>query len=582
MAGRWVARVLAVLVIAGVGFSGAVGPAAAHTPVLTSWELPLIGGSLLDASPGGERPEVPGEPAAAAADRATAPAAIVTPMVVSAAGNLHGKPIPIVIPRAALPWKFEIARGMAARFGEQAVAAAARQWDGIPGSRWATAYQGLTDVAEAAADGSSVIFLKHDCDAGIGGLAYWQTDGATIDQRYGTAAWYVTEVDIAVCSGITDTAGMRQTLAHEVGHAFGLGHFCEQTESCWQPGMGSSQKRCRVMYAWSNPCGRAVTDMEHSGAIHVYPRLERLAGPGRTETAARASYAAFARGTAATVVLARADQSAHGPLAGAAVSGSLAAPFLIGVPSDEGCVGGATAEELARVAAPRAQVVLVGDWPASCEDALLPWGLSIARVEGTSPVRLGVAVAEWLADAGRLGRTAFLVSTRADEHGHVPDGIAAGAAAGAHDAPVLFTEPDSLSEEVRAWLSRHPQIERVYLLGGRNALADEVAGDLSALNRTVDRVAGADRVGTAVALASRPELFADGSVVLAAAGSWADAVTGSAIGGRTTAPVLVTPPGGHPLVADWLRSRRPSGGIVVGGSAAVPFELQWRYSPLVR
>src|SRR3546814_1114007 len=61
---------------------------------------------------------------------------------------------------------------------------------------------------------------------------------------------------------------------------------------------------------------------ERTATVHSYPTIRRLSGPSRVETAARASFAAFGKNTAGAVVLARGDRSAHGPLAGAALSGA--------------------------------------------------------------------------------------------------------------------------------------------------------------------------------------------------------------------------------------------------------------------
>ncbi|MDQ3973951.1 MAG: hypothetical protein M3276_06385, partial [Actinomycetota bacterium] len=258
----------------------------------------------------GQRPHTADDPSGAV-DRVTAPRALVGPALVSATAVSGHAEMPLLLPRSALPWRFYVDRALAQRFGEAAVAGAAAQWDGIAGSRWATAYGGVVDGAGPAPDGRSVIFAKTDCPSGTAGYTYWQTDNARGDSRYGTAALYLVDVDVAVCGNVGDVPSLRAIVAHEVGHAFGLAHLCNPGESCHAPAMGTGHS-CRVMYWAPSPCRHAVNAAEHNGAIHVYPTLERLSGPTRIETAARASFASFGRFAAPAVVLARADRTAHG------------------------------------------------------------------------------------------------------------------------------------------------------------------------------------------------------------------------------------------------------------------------------
>lgn len=489
---------------------------------------------------------------------------------------------PIVWEATALPFRFSLDPALVARYGEGALVDGMRQWDGIAGSRWSVASAGVSAVGRGpVADGVSHLFLKTDCPAGIGGYAYRQTAGASADDRYGQVALYLQEADIAVCSAVT-AGRLRHVLAHEVGHVLGLDHLCDPGSECWKPGMGRGPHRCRLMYEGFAGCAAGVTAADEDAAVHLYPTLRRLAGPSRVETAARASYAAYAPGTASTIVMARADQGAHGPLAAAALAAVLGGPLLVGTPTAGTCLRGPARDELVRVAGRLARVVLVGDWPDRCTSELLALRLVPEQVAARDDVRLAVAVAERMKSAGRALPAALMVSRVPDAHGGLPDGVAAGAAGGVLGAPVLYSDSGALSGPVRDWLRRNRSIGTVYVMGGTATLSERVAEELLAAGVEVVRVAGPDRVATSLALAGRTEIFGTpAGLVLAAAGSWPDAVTASAVGGRTRAPVLLTPAAGDARVEDWLRSQHPVRGFVVGGRGVLPDTLKHRYARLV-
>lgn len=146
------------------------------------------------------------------------------------------------------------------------------------------------------------------------------------------------------------------------------------------------------------------------------------------------------------------------------------------------------------------------------------------------------------------------------------------------DGPLLFTPTEFLSSEVQAEIDRVlPPGGTVYLLGGSAALSEAVMAELQAAGYNVERLWGASRVETAVAVATKVhQLYAgDGRVGLARAdgpgtAGWADSVTGGGWAASAGTPILVTQTTSlHPAVANWLGSNPPTQTVLFGGTAAL-------------
>ena len=196
----------------------------------------------------------------------------------------------------------------------------------------------------------------------------------------------------------------------------------------------------------------------------------------------------------------------------------------------------------------------------------------VTRIDAAGPTDAALAVS-----AKRFAPDAapFAVLSRADVF---VDSLA-GAPLTA-DAPLLLTPPGALDDRVAAELARAlPASAGVYLLGGEAALSPAVAQSLSARGHRVTRLAGADRVGTALAVAEEVRRLHPGrTVALARASSpdanptaaWADSVTGGAWAASAGVPVVVTPTEAlHPAVASALSRWGVTRTVLLGGTAAL-------------
>ncbi|QBI19223.1 hypothetical protein ER308_06500 [Egibacter rhizosphaerae] len=157
-----------------------------------------------------------------------------------------------------------------------------------------------------------------------------------------------------------------------------------------------------------------------------------------------------------------------------------------------------------------------------------------------------------------------------------PDALAGGALAASHEGPLLLTEPDHLPGEVATRLEEL-DAERVLLLGGTRAVADEVEETIDEAVETVERVSGADRFATASMIAGEVDEQPD--EVLLARGqaadpraAWPDALAAGALLATDDepAPLLLTRQDDLPeatLAA--LEELAPARVTLLGGEAAI-------------
>lgn len=152
-----------------------------------------------------------------------------------------------------------------------------------------------------------------------------------------------------------------------------------------------------------------------------------------------------------------------------------------------------------------------------------------------------------------------------------PDALGGSALAVQTDSPVLMVPTTGLPEETKSELQRLKP-ERIVVLGGTRAVPDRIMelAEPYATTGVVDRIAGANRYETAVAISS--EFPADiGTVYIATGTDYPDALAGGAHAGRRGSPLLFTHPDGVPsVVRAELERLNPRKIVILGGTSAVP------------
>ncbi|WP_141494816.1 cell wall-binding repeat-containing protein, partial [Kytococcus schroeteri] len=149
-----------------------------------------------------------------------------------------------------------------------------------------------------------------------------------------------------------------------------------------------------------------------------------------------------------------------------------------------------------------------------------------------------------------------------------PDALAGASVASSKNAPLLLTRRDRLPAETREALAQIGP-RKVVILGGEKAVSREVAGQLAAGGRTVERVAGANRYATAARLTAGHDAPVD-TVYLASGQDYPDALTGAAVAGAQDAPLLLTRGDRLPTeTRKALQRMRPDRVVILGGRQVV-------------
>ncbi len=165
-----------------------------------------------------------------------------------------------------------------------------------------------------------------------------------------------------------------------------------------------------------------------------------------------------------------------------------------------------------------------------------------------------------------------LIATDAD----FADALSAGAVQGLLDAPLLLTAPQTLSPETAAEITRLGA-ESAIVFGGTEAVSTAVEAQLQGLGLTTERVMGATRIETAVAVQQRFFPTATAAVLARAFGSesdgtqaFADTVSVGVYATVANTPVLLTESDVlTSATATALADSTVDSVTVVGGTAAV-------------
>jgi putative cell wall-binding protein len=225
--------------------------------------------------------------------------------------------------------------------------------------------------------------------------------------------------------------------------------------------------------------------------------VQRIDGETRLETAIGISQTAFDRSD--NVVLARVDDFPDA-LAAGGLATELDAPVLL-TPTDG--LDDQVAEELERLGVQ--QAYLAGGPDALSEQVeadLSEMGIASTRLGGAERFETAALVAREIVEVGGpIGEAIVALGGGRTADDDWPDALASATLSGAIKAPVVLVAPEEVPEVTAEVLGDLlDEGDRVYIAGGTAAVGEGAQRGLDDAGYVTQRLAGADRYGTAVAV----------------------------------------------------------------------------------
>lgn len=239
-----------------------------------------------------------------------------------------------------------------------------------------------------------------------------------------------------------------------------------------------------------------------SAAPLPYEQVVRVAGDTAREAAIEVSQALHVPDSAGAVVLAREDTFPDA-LGASALTADVDGPLLLTPPNR---LADATRDEIARVLPDGGTVYLLGGELAlspQVERDLDDLGYRTPRFPGRDRVETAAMIARFVGEGSQDRVLLVRASGNPDlEQGWV-DSVSCGGFAASRQIPVLLTRSDQPTVDPETLRTIDVLgVRRVDICGGAQAIPESQATQLRGVGLRVERHAGADRAGTAVAVAA--------------------------------------------------------------------------------
>ncbi|MFE6963808.1 cell wall-binding repeat-containing protein [Agromyces sp. NPDC057679] len=284
--------------------------------------------------------------------------------------------------------------------------------------------------------------------------------------------------------------------------------------------------------------------------------VSRLQGADRYATAAAISKASYPTPGVPVVYVAAGLEFADA-LAAAPAAAHKGGPLLLSATSS---LPASTLAELKRLA-PK-QIVIVGGTGAIGGAVATALGkvAPTKRIGGADRYDTSRRIA---ADAFGSAKTAYVATGR-----DFPDGLSAGAAAGALDVPIVLVDGKARTAgTATVSLLKKLGVAEVRIAGGTGVVSSGVQSSLAAAF-TVKRYAGADRYSTSAAVNS--VFGTTANAYLATGAAFPDALSGAAAAGAAADPLLLTQPSCvPPVIRTAIYAKGTTAITLIGGMGAL-------------
>jgi len=310
----------------------------------------------------------------------------------------------------------------------------------------------------------------------------------------------------------------------------------------------------------------ATTTTTTTAPNQYNPKVSRIAGESRTQTAVGISQKAF--DYAETVVLTSGDAYADA-LAGVPLAYALDAPILL---TDGKTLSAHTSAEIYRLGAEN--VYILGGTASIgsvIENQLKSSGYAVTRIYGQTRFETAERIAAAMYELGAIkSNTVFFT------YGYnYPDALAISPVASMSGSPILYAPSSGSISDGSAAFVDMVNANNAVILGGTNAVGSDVEADIRSLGLMVNRCGGADRYETAINISAKYNALFDGDTVCFATGkNYPDALAGGVFAAKEASPVvLVDNSAKLSIIKDYVRTLSPDTAYVFGGTAVLPDAL---------
>jgi putative cell wall-binding protein len=297
--------------------------------------------------------------------------------------------------------------------------------------------------------------------------------------------------------------------------------------------------------------------------------ITRVAGENRFSTSAAVSMAAFPTAGSAKAVVLASGRNFPDALSGVPLATTTQGPLLL---TEKDAIPSEIVAEIQRVLPSGATIYILGGLSVitqGVQDQLGSLGYLVTRLSGNTRYETSRAISEKLTELrGGPSQAAYVVSGTS-----FADALSVSALAAFRNAPVVLTQPTSLSQAASDVLS-NPGVVVATIVGGTSAVSSGVEQAISALGISTDRISGSSRYDTSRKIADAFRgLSASETVGVASGQNYPDALSAGAHLATMSAPLLLVTKDNVECLPSSLylfdNNSQLSSGFLYGGGAAI-------------